>query len=197
MKTKTINLYQFQELSAEQQAQVIENYQYINDDDLELFADDEICMGEIWESGFINAQPCYDLSYCQGSGACFDCNEFDFDKLLKDWKHPHKNWIINIIKSYCDYGIRKNYFGYHYSHSNTRDFYIEYCSPLGYDFHKRIIQAIYLVEKHIEKLRYELSKNLTARLYEQLEWLRDDEQIKTTLIDNDYYFNSETLKIEC
>ena len=128
--------------------------------------------------------------------SCFDCNDFDFDLLLKDWQHKHKNWIINIIKNYCECDIRKNQFSYYYSHSNTRDFCINYCSPLGYDSHKRIIQAVYLAEKYIEHLRYELSENLTNKLYSLLEWLRDDEQIKETLIINEYYFNDETLEIE-
>lgn len=196
MKTKTINLYKFEELTAEQQEKVLDNYRDWNDDIFESYAEDECNTLEITESGFLNPTIHYDLSYSQGSGACFDCNDFDFDLLLKDWQHKHKQWIINIIKNYCEFGIIKNQFGYYYSHSNTRDFEIIYCSPLGYDFHKRIIQAIYLAEKHIENLRYELAESLTNRLYQQLEWLQSDEQIAESFIDNEYYFNSETLKIE-
>jgi hypothetical protein len=199
MKTKTINLYQFEELTTEQQEKVLNKYRDFNDDMFESYVDDECNTLEITESGFNNPIIHYDLDYSQGDGACFECkdfDDFDFNLLLKDWQHKHKNWIINIIKNYCEFGIRKNQFGYHYSHSKTRDFYIDYCCPLGYDFHKRIIQAIYLAEQHIENLRYELSESLTNRLYEQLEWLQSDEQIAEVLIDNEYYFNEETLEIE-
>ena len=196
MKTKTINLYQFHELTDEQQAKVLDKYRDWDDDIFESYVNDECNTLEITESGFNNPKIHYSLSYSQGDGACFDCNDFDFDLLLKDWQHKHKNWIINIIKNYCEFGIRKNQFGHYYSHSNTRDFYIDYYSPLDYDLHKRIIQAVAEAEKHIESLRYKLAENLTTRLYDQLEWLQSDEQIKETLISNEYYFNAETLEIE-
>lgn len=191
MKTKTINLYQFHELTEEQQAKVIEKYRYFNDDIFKCYVEDEYSMGEIWNSGFVKAKPCYSLGYSQGVGACFDCNDFNFDLLLKDWEHPHKKWLIDIIQDYCECGIFTNQFGYRYSHANTRDFNICY----RYD-HKRITKTISQIVEYIENLRYELSENLTNRLYEQLEYLRSDEQIAESLIANEYYFNSETLKIE-
>ena len=197
MKTKTINLYKFEELTAEQQEKVLDKYRDFNDDVFESYVNDECNTLEIIESGFNNPEIHYSLSYSQGDGACFDCNDFDFDLLLKDWQHKHKNWIVNILKNYCEFGISRNQFGYHYSHANTRNFEINYCSsPLDYDFHKRIIQAINEAEKYIENLRYKLAENLTNRLYEQLEWLQSDEQIAESLIDNEYYFNAETLEIE-
>ena len=191
MKTKTINLYKFEELTAEQQEKVLDKYRDWNDDVFESYAEDECNTLEITENGFNNPTIHYDLSCSQGSGACFDCTEFDFDKLLKDWEHPHKKWFINIIQDYCEYGIFTNQFGYHYSHANTRDFNICY----RYD-HKHIEKTLCEIVEYIEALRLELSENLTARLYEQLEWLRDDERIKETLISNEYYFNAETLEIE-
>jgi hypothetical protein len=195
MKQKTINLYTFEELTPEQQEKVLNNNRFINDDDFELYVGDEFCMGEIWESGFINAQSHYSLSYSQGDGACFDCNEFDFDKLLKDWEHPHKNWIVNIIKKHCYGYIKSNSWACRYSHEKTRYFELVGEGDLDYNY-EHIDKALDLAEQHIEALRLELSENLTARLYEQLEWLRSDEQIKDTLIANDCYFNEETLEIE-
>ena len=196
MKTKTINLYKFTELTAEQQEKVLDKYRDWNDDIFDSYIEDEFCTLEIIESGFLNPTIHYNLSYSQGDGACFDCNEFDYDLLLKDWNHKHKQWIIDIIKSDCETVIHKNQFGYHYSHSKTRNFEINYGGRLGYDFHKRIIDTIYLAEKHIENLRYNLSENLTHRLYDQLEYLSSDECIAESFIDNDYYFNGETLEIE-
>ena len=196
MKTKTINLYQFHELTDEQQAKVLDKYRDWNDDIFESYVNDECNTLEITESGFNNPKIHYSLSYSQGDGACFDCNDFDFDLLLKDWQHKHKNWIINIIKKHCYGYIKRNQFGYHYSHSKTRYFELVTDGDLDYDCYKNIDKALYLAEEHIEKLRYELAENLTNRLYEQLEWLQSDEQIAESLIDNGYYFNSETLEIE-
>lgn len=193
MKTKTINLYQFNELTAEQQAKVIEKYRDFNDYMLELYAEDELCMQEIWEAGFIDAKPFYDLSYSQGSGACFDCTEFDFDTLLKDWEHPHKKLIIDVIKTHYQGYIKLSRFGYSYSHAKTRYFELEANFNC---FYLHIERAINSAINHIENLRYKLAENLTCRLYEQLEWFRDDEQIIETLTANNYYFNGETLELE-
>lgn len=193
MKQKTINLYKFEELTPEQQENVINNNRFINDDDFELYAGDELCMGEIWESGFIDAQPHYSLSYSQGDGACFDCNEFDFDLLLKDWEHPHKKWILNIIKDHYQGYIKSNYYGNYYSHSKTRYFDIE----ARFDcLNMHIERAIQKAISHIENLRYNLAEKLTKQLYNDLEYLRSDEVVKDCLISNEYYFNGDTLEIE-
>lgn len=193
MKTKTINLYKFEELTEEQQAKVLDKYRDFNDDVFESYVNDEYNTLEITESGFNNPTIHYSLGNSQGSGACFDCNDFNFDLLLKDWQHKHKNWILNIIKSYYQGYIKLNQYGYHYSHSKTRYFGMSECF---YNTYYYLEGAVNNAIEHIENLRYELSENLTNRLYEQLEWLRSDEQIKDILIANEYYFNGETLEIE-
>lgn len=194
MKIKTINLYQFHELTEEQQAKVLEKYRYLNDDIFESYANDEYNTLEIIESGFNNPTIHYSLGYCQGSGACFDCDDFNFDLLLKDWQHPHKNWILNIIKNHCYGNIHEE--TRLYTNANSRYFVLSPDGVVDYGYYKNIDTALYSAEQHIEQLRLELSEQLTNRLYEQLEWLRSDEQIAETLIANEYYFNAETLEIE-
>ena len=196
MKTKTINLYKFEELTEEQQAKVLGKYRDWNDDIFESYVNDECNTLEITESGFNNPTIHCSLGYCQGDGACFDCDDFDFDLLLKDWQHKHKNWIVNIIKEHYQGYINKNNYGYHYSHSKTRYFELSSDGVVDWHYCSRTNKAIYLAEKHIENLRYELAESLTNRLYEQLEWLQSDEQITESLIANEYYFNAETLEIE-
>lgn len=197
MKTKTINLYKFEELTTEQQEKVLDKYRDFNDDIFESYVDDECNTLELHENGFNNPIIYYSLGYSQGDGACFDCNDFDLDLLLKDWQHKHKNWIINIIKDYCSCEISRNIYANHYYHSKTRYFEINtYRVEGNYTDRKHIIKAIQDADNYIENLRYELSESLTDRLYQQLEWLQSDEQIAEVLIDNDYYFNGETLEIE-
>ena len=191
MKQKVINLYEFHELTTEQQAEVIEKNRDI---EVELFnANDETYTQPIHDAGFLNPVIYCDLSYCQGSGACFDCNEFDYDKLLKDWQHTHKKWIIDIIKSHYQGYIKCNQYGYHYSHSKTRYFIL---SEGFYNTYYYLEGAVNNAIEHIEKLRYKLSEQLTEQLYNDLEYLRSDEVVKDCLISNEYYFNGETLEIE-
>lgn len=194
MKTKTINLYQFEELTPEQQEKVIEKYNDINDDSFEFCLSSYV--EDIKETGFKNPDLYYSLSYSQGDGACFECEQFDFDLLLKDWQHKHKNWIVNIIKQHYEGYIKLNSFGYHYSHSNTRYFILSSDGVMDCRNYPNIEKAIEDVENHIENLRYELSEQLTSDLYNELEYLRSDDAIKETLIANEYYFNAETLEIE-
>lgn len=193
MKQKTINLYQFNELSDDQKQKVIEKYRDFNDDIFDSYINDECNILELVENGFKNPTIHYDLSYSQGSGACFDCNDFDFELLLKDWQHKHKKWIINILKNHYECEILKNQFGYHYSHSKTR-YFTAY--ELFYNTYSHVECAANKAIEYIENLRYELSESLTDRLYQELEFLRSDEQIADALICNDYYFNGETLEIE-
>ena len=95
MKTKTINLYKFHELTEEQQAKVIDKYSDINDElTCDLITWDEHFVQGLKEKGFLNPDISYYLSYSQGDGASFTCSEFDYDLLLKDYAGKHKSWMI-------------------------------------------------------------------------------------------------------
>lgn len=192
MKQKIINLYQFNELTPEQQTKCVEKHRDIEVEDL-FNANDETYTNPIHDAGFLCPDIYCDLSYSQGSGACFECNDFDFDKLLKDWEHPHKNWIVNIIKSHYQGYIKSNHYGSYYSHSKTRYFDLE--ANFNY-FYLNIERAINSAINYIENLRYNLAEELTKQLYNDLEYLRSDEVVKDCLINNEYYFNAETLEIE-
>lgn len=194
MKQKTINLYQFNELTPDQQEKCLDKHRFINDDVFELYVNDEICLLSIFEAGFNNPKVFYSLSYSQGDGACFDCSDFDINLLLKEWQHPHKKWIINIIKNFCECSIKPYGFSNLYNHERTRIFEIDFSSLNANYTH--IEHFIMVAEQHIEELRLNLCVDLKNRLYDQLEWFRDDEQVKETLIANEYYFNAETLEIE-
>lgn len=189
MKQKIINLYQFEELTDEQKTKVLDKHRDI---EVELMnANDDTYTNPIHDAGFLAPDVYCDLSYCQGSGACFDCNEFDFDLLLKSWEHPHKKWIIDIIKAYFRPTIETT--TYRYSHEKSRCFGLFDDLPKNC---KHIEEATFLAQVYIEGLRFELSKKLTEQLYNDLEYLRSDEVVKDFLISNDYYFNGETLEIE-
>jgi len=187
MITKTIELRQFEECSKELQEKILEKHYDINlDFSLTDYNDTYTLMIE--EQGFLNPEISYDLSYCQGSGACFDCTEFDFDKLLKNYKIKHKSWILSILKNYCQGRITRNYYATYYEHENTRDFQLELYDNFT---HPRIEKTMQDVRTYIEHLRYDTAHKVYKALQEEYDYLSSPEAIKETLIANDYYFNEQ------
>lgn len=192
---KTITLYQFDEITDEKiKEKILDNYRYIEVEDIDLIENDEKYILDIQDKGFnvTEKNVYYDISYSQGSGACFDCDDFDIEKLLADYEDRHKKIMIDIIKNYCSMSIEKNHFATHYSHSNTRDFVL--C--LNYGNYEKIEKKLSEIEDYIENLRYETAEKLYSDLQKEYEYLTSDECITECLIANEYYFDIDTCKIE-
>lgn len=193
MKTKTINLYQFHELTEEQQAKVLDKHRDFNDDiTCNLIEHDYIHIEKLKELGFINPDISYSLSYCQGDGASFTCSELDYDLLLKDYTGKHKSWMLEILKQYCEVRIERSY-SCRYVHENS-------CNTELYEYtqynYPRIIDELENIRQHIENIRLEACINLAEDLQNEIDYLQSDEAIAEALIANEYYFNAETLEIE-
>lgn len=185
MKYKTIELRLFNECSEELQKKIIQNYYDINLDFSLTDYNDSYAI-DLINQGFNNPQIYYDLSYSQGSGACFDSKDFNFDILLKDYKLAHKNWIIDILNNYCDVYIKT--INHYYEHELTRSFEIDFNDSGN---HPKINELIEDIRNHIEHLRYLACKKLYHDLMNEYEYLTSDEGIKETLIANEYYFNKQ------
>lgn len=193
MKEKTINLYTFEELTEDQQAEVIEkNRDYYSDTTCNLIEYDEAHVMKLEEQGFINPKISYSLNYCQGDGASFTCKELDFDLLLKDYKHAHKDWLLNILKNYCEVQIERSY-SCHYVHERS-------CNTELYEYtqgnYPHIIDELDNIRQYIEDLRLQACETLAEDLQADIDYLTSDEAIAEALIINEYYFNGETLEIE-
>jgi hypothetical protein len=193
MKTKTINLYQFNELTEEQQAKVLEKHRYFNEDiTCNLIEYDDIHIEKLKELGFINPDISYSLSYCQGDGASFTCSELDYELLLKYYKGKHKGWMLEILKEYCEVRIKRIY-SCRYVHENS-------CNTELYEYtqynYPRIIDELENIRQYIENIRLEACVNLAEDLQNEIDYLQSDEAIAESLIANEYYFNAETLEIE-
>ena len=81
---KTYKIKTFDEFSADEQAEIIERHRYINvDDGFSLTDWNDSYYLSIENAGFKNPKIYYDLSYSQGSGACFDSKDLDFNIILK------------------------------------------------------------------------------------------------------------------
>ena len=193
MKTKTINLYKFHELTAEQQAKVIDKYSDINDElTCDLTTWDEHFVQCLKEQGFLNPDISYSLSYRQGDGASFTCTQLDYDLLLKDYAGKHKSWMLEILKQYCEVKIERSYCC-HYYHERS-------CNTELYEYtlynYPRIKDELENIRQYIEDIRLEACINLAEDLQNEIDYLTSDEAIKEALIANEYYFNAETLEIE-
>ena len=143
---KTYKIKTFDEFSADEQAEIIERHRYIN-------VDDEVAdfLATIEKAGFKNPKIYYDLSCCQGSGACFDSKDLDFNILLKDFNCKHKQWILNLLNdgNYISIKINQNHYANHYTHSRTRYISLSYG---GNNICKRLENLLKDIHSHIAKV---------------------------------------------
>lgn len=193
MKQKTINLYQFNELTKEQQAKVLDKYRNINNDlTCNLMEYDEVHIFKLEQLGFLNPEINYSLNYCQGDGASFTCDKLDYVLILKNYNGKHKNWMIDILKNYCEVLIERS-FSCHYYHKRS-------CNTNLYEYmqanYPRIIDELENIREYVENIRLHACDELEKGLQADIDYLTSDEAIAEVLIAKEYYFNSETLEIE-
>ncbi len=194
---KRYNIKTFDEFSTDEQAEIIERHRYINvDDGFSLVDWDDSYALSIEEKGFKNPQIYYDLSCCQGSGACFDSADLDFNILLKDFECKHKQWIINLLnnENYISIQIKQNHYANHYTHSRTR--YISLLYFGGIHICNRLHNLLGDVQNHIAKVYLNTCSDLYTSLQKDFDYLISDEAVKETLVANDYCFNEYSYKIE-
>jgi len=118
MKTLTTTLYTFDELPADIQNKVIENLRHVNTEDCEWYD----FVYEVWKEkleakGFIDAKINFSGFWCQGDGACFDCLEFDADKLFTSLEY---NEVEKAAAMACAPSFEIHTINHHYSHERAR-----------------------------------------------------------------------------
>lgn len=193
---KTYKIKTFDEFSADEQAEIIERHRYINvDDGFSLTDWNDSYYLSIENAGFKNPKIYYDLSCSQGSGACFDSNELDFNTLLKDFNCKHKQWILNLLNdgNYISIQIKQNHYANHYTHSRTRYISLTYG---GNNICKRLENILNDLHSHISKVYLNTCGDLYTSLQNDFDYLISDEAVKETLVANDYCFNEYSYKIE-
>lgn len=190
---------QWNELSPEQRAKIIDKNRDIR---LGILSNEEIVWefseagNKITDAGFLNPDVYYVYDHCQGQGACFDCEIFDWVLLLNDLDIPHKQFFIDYLESGSNigYGIRRPDagFAWHYYHEHCREFYIE----TTYGWNSRVCQVFDKIEKHIEQKRLAVSQEAFSMICETIDWLQSDESVTEELECRGYYYNEETLRVE-
>lgn len=187
------------ELSPEQRAKVIDKNRDIR---LDWLSNEEIIWefseagNKIADAGFLNPDVYYVYDHCQGQGACFDCEIFNWELLLEDLDIPHKQFFIDYLENgtNIEYGIRRPdaSFAWHYYHERCRKFYIE----TRYGWNSRVCKIFDKIEAHIEKKRLDLSQEAFSEICKAIDWLQSDECIIEELAYRDDYYNEETLCVE-
>lgn len=191
---KTYKIKTFGEFTEEEQKKILDIHREMDVEGFDLVEVNNF--QEIVEAmGFLEPEVSYDISGCQGSGTCFDCNKFDFDLLLKDYECKHKKMFIDLLKNgWVELDITRNYFATHYCHSRTRDLRILST--------KELLCYSHLVETFKDILEYcknqyqEACYSLHKAILNEYDYLTSDETVKDLLITNEYFFNEHTYRIE-
>lgn len=195
IKHKVIELRSFDECSPELQKKILDKYRYWETEGSWIVDMECDSMAYILDSeyGFkctakdIN----YDVSYCQGSGASFTCDEFDWNKLLDGLDIKHKKWWIHYLDS-CGMKIVKH--DYHYSHEMTKHWDTGYCD-LDYtysdDKYPHLSKEFDKIMKHLEDIRLKACGKLYEAVKADYEYYESDEYLSELFTDNEYLFNEE------
>ena len=203
MKTKTINLYQFEEITDQEiKDRIIEKNRDINTEyDWSDFIIED-AQEQLKEIGFMEPEIYFSGFHSQGDGLCFDCSYID---LLKVIPHIEKNFLkkhnitknrLKIISEYCDFLIYKNSYANHYSHEKTHYIDISSETSIFKGKYLKIEQIVDYIKDCIEELRVSLCREYYKQLNDEYDYRMSDKSIEETLISNEYYFDLETLEIE-
>lgn len=187
------------ELSPEQRAKIIDKNRDIRIDWLsneDIVWDFSEAGNKIADAGFLNPDVYYVYDHCQGQGACFDCEIFNWELLLEDLKIPRKQLFIKYLENSPNvaYGIRRPdaSFAWRYYHEYCRKFYIE---P-SHSWSNQACRIFAKIEEHIEKKRLAMSQEAFSEICKTIDWLQSDECITEELECQDWYYNEETLCVE-
>lgn len=127
MRTISVNVFKYKELSKKAKEKVLEKYRDINTGDTEWheFTLDE-WKTKLAEKGFDEAVIAFSGFSSQGDGACFDAR-IDVARLAEAvYSGKDEGFFREVLKLFADNGprvlarIEKNSYGWHYSHANTR-----------------------------------------------------------------------------
>jgi hypothetical protein len=187
METRTYQVYKYDELPEASKQKVLERYNGINTDhDWWEFTEKEVKI-ELTKAGYTNPEVYFSGFWSQGDGACFDAG-IDLDLWIKVAKRGKKyRCLLKPIRDgYIEGRIVKNSYGYHYSHSRTRD--VEISEAHYIKLTPKQEAALDELEKEVEEDRYSRSNALYKRLEKEYEHLTSEEVIVETLMANDYDF---------
>ena len=182
---KTIQIYNFNELSHEAKETAINNFRDNYEINLDFFNDEakEI----IKERGFKgNIKLQYSLSSSQGDGLSFGCDYFDSEKLHEIFIEvlgSGKYKTIEVILNNSYFKLNGNDGHYCYSHKND----LEYIFDDNINA-PNIEEVVGKVEKKLVEIYLNLCEELEKIGYDEIDSQYSDEYISEILEINEYEF---------
>ena len=185
MKTISINLYKFSELSKESKQKAIDKW-YENED-YPFLADNltEQCMELLKEKGLQcdKVELNYSLSWSQGDGLSFSAERIYIKPLFIEVLGQSKDKQIEAILEQLSYGIKGN--TGRYSFASKNDIYIEL--ETGNDY-PNIENVIGKVREKLEDIYMEICKALEESGYAELEYRMSETEFNELCEANEYHF---------
>jgi hypothetical protein len=190
MRTKTINIYTFSELSKEAKEKAIEQYRDLKNqswDMLAFFSDDVV--DQLKEKGWQDVKLQYSLSCCQGDGLSFSGKldlKYFLDKVYSV-KLPNRKKLA--ICEYIYSVISKGNTGhYQYAHKNDIDYTENYQDGIE---RKHIDKLWQNILEEIKDYYMLLCKQFEKQGYDEIDFQLSDECIIEDIQVNELEFNDE------
>jgi len=157
---------------------------------------------ELEKKGFQKVEIYYDLSYCSGSGACFDFNGCNILKIAKNYpellsyikniKWLFKDWArrgkINSIDSYCEIKTERNQFANLYCHAKTRNIYFNWNMKLDMiNLSSDDKSVIGEFQQAFRSLYVDICQDILKKLRAEEEYYQSDDYTKELLESNYSY----------
>lgn len=198
MRTETIEVYKFEELSEEVQKKVIEKNQDVEVDN-DYWHDNTI---ENWkekleELGFYEPVINYSGFWSQGDGASFTCSAFEVDKMMelfdKDKDKPLYKRLLELYKEgKLEFNTKILRTNSHYYHERSTTAYLEWSLEENIEDDRAVLTAnLDSLENDIEKYVEDLNRQIYKSLEEDYNELTTDEVVKEYIIDNEWEFTKD------
>jgi len=187
MQTVTIEIFKFNELSAEAQQVAINNYRNSIDEVLHSFSDDvhEQLKDEGIELDKRGLQ--YSLSYSQGDGLSF-AGEFDVLRMIK-LALPNLSETRQNIVNQCIYKLRSSGNKGHYCYASSNDVEIEYnYNCWDEDKYSNLTALCQTVLEFTKDYYTDLCGKFERQGYAEIEYQYSDEAIIEVIEANGYDF---------
>lgn len=190
MKTKTINVYQFSELSVSAKQKALDWYRSIDD-----FAFDSECiLDDAKETALllgINIDKIYYGGFSsQGDGASFTGSYKYKKNTLPEVKamFPNNAELQRIAKALQDVQ-RKNFYRLTANASHRGHYYHSGCMAVSVEDSNNQYRDIGSAEDDVTQALRDFADWIYSNLEKQYEWVNQDEQVEENILANEYEFD--------
>ena len=203
MKTLTINLYTYDELTAEAQNNAIEQNREINVDypSWDEFIIDEM-KDALEKAGIEKPEIQYSGFWSQGDGLSFTARNVNLELLMTASKASEKypEFYEALKEGLIDYSCWIERIDNFYVHGRTATLILDSIDNLAddeedeeeyYRIQDVIDAQLYDLTEYLDQWREETASDFYHQLRKEYEYLTDDEAIIETIQANEYYFDQD------